>query len=63
MGQKSRASDTAAPAKERPKTLPANAPTPAEHTSTEDLDALLDEIDTVLEENVWVDRFVQKGGQ
>lgn len=27
------------------------------------IDDLLDEIDTVLEENMWVERYIQKGGQ
>jgi len=29
----------------------------------DELDELLDEIDTVLEENMWVERYTQKGGQ
>lgn len=41
------------------------APQPSTQGSTEDLDSLLDEIDTVLESNAeeFVSGFVQKGGQ
>lgn len=38
-------------------------PQPAGQHSVEDIDELLDEIDTVLEENAWVDKYVQKGGE
>ena len=47
----------------RPPTV--STPTPAAHDVEliDDLDALLDEIDTVLEENAWVTDYRQKGGQ
>ena len=41
------------------------APTPASPENTDDMDALLDDIDSVLEDNAsdFVRGFVQKGGQ
>ena len=44
---------------------PPSAPAAQAHTSDEDVDAILDEIDDVLESNAeeFVKGFVQKGGQ
>lgn len=49
--------------KPKPRTMPNNAPAPTAEVTVEELDELLDEIDTVLEENAWVTHFVQKGGE
>jgi ubiquitin-like protein Pup len=49
---------------DRPATDATDAPAaPSSTTVADDADALLDEIDRVLEENAWVERYVQKGGE
>lgn len=53
----------AADHKKRPPTVVPTKRTEHEAEIIDTLDELLDEIDRSLEENAWVHRFIQRGGQ